>query len=89
MPEGFTHRNLTEVEDSDPKFGFEENQEARFASEAMETECTGLSFHPVKPGKRQGFGHWHEDAEEVYVVIAFGPRRSDDRGDIEIGWWSD
>ena len=130
MPDGFTHRSLNEVEDSAPKFGFEDNQEARFASEAMETEHTGLSFHRVKPGKRQGFGHWHEDAEEVYVVLAgsgrmklddeiielaerdavrvpgpvtrafeagddglevlaFGPLRTDDKGDIEIGWWSD
>ena len=36
----------------------------------METEQTGLSYHRVKPGKRQGFGHRHEKAEEVYVVIS-------------------
>jgi mannose-6-phosphate isomerase-like protein (cupin superfamily) len=24
----------------------------------------------VKPGKRQGFGHRHENAEEVYVVVS-------------------
>ena len=127
MPD-YTHRNLSEVEDSAPKFGFGENQEARFASEDMQTEQTGLSYHRVKPGKRQPFGHTHDEAEEVYVVLAgsgrvnldgevvelveldavrvppgvvrafeaddeglrilaFGPRRTDDRGDMFQGWW--
>ena len=31
---------------------------------------TGVSHHRVKPGKRQGFAHKHDEAEEVYVVIA-------------------
>ncbi len=70
MPDGFTHLNLSEVEDSAPKFGFEEHQEARFASEALATEQTGFSLHRVKPGRRQGFGHRHEEAEEIYVVLA-------------------
>jgi mannose-6-phosphate isomerase-like protein (cupin superfamily) len=66
----YTHRNLNEVEDSAPKFGLSDHQEARFANEALETEQTGFSFHRVKPGKRQGFGHVHENAEEVYVVVS-------------------
>lgn len=130
MATDYTHLNLTEVEDSAPKFGFEDHQEARFATEALETAQTGLSFHRIKPGRRQGFGHYHEEAEEVYVVlagsgrmklddevielvardavrvpgpvvrafeggedglevIACGPLRGDDPGDVFMDWWSD
>jgi mannose-6-phosphate isomerase-like protein (cupin superfamily) len=33
----------------------------------------------LKPGKRQAFGHCHNEAEEVYVVLAGGGRvRLDD-----------
>ena len=66
----YTHRNLDDVDDSARKFGLEELQEARFANEALEAEQTGFAFHRVKPGKRQGFGHKHDEAEEVYVVVS-------------------
>ena len=65
----YTRLNLEDVEDSAPKFGFSEVQEARFANGDLETEQTGVSFHRVKPGKRQAFAHRHDEAEEVYVVI--------------------
>ena len=81
MPGKYTHRNLADVEDSAPKFGFGDRQEARFASEEMETEQTGLSHHFVKPGQRQGFAHNHEEAEEVYVVLA-GSGRINLDGDV-------
>jgi mannose-6-phosphate isomerase-like protein (cupin superfamily) len=66
----FTLKKLTEVDDSAPRFGYAEHQEARFATKDLEAEQTGLSHHRVKPGKRQGFAHKHEDAEEIYVVVA-------------------
>lgn len=50
MATPFTHRRLTDVEDSAPRFGFGEIQEARCA-------------------------HKHDEAEEIYVIIA--------------GWWQD
>lgn len=65
----YTVKNLDEVEDSAPKHGFGDTQEARFANAAFDAKDTGFSFHRVKPGKRQGFAHRHEDAEEVYVVL--------------------
>jgi len=130
MAASYTNKNLAAVEDSAPRFGLGESQEARFANAALETEQTGLSYHRLKAGKRQGFAHRHEEAEEVYVVIsgsgrvkldgdivelerldavrvspdvtrsfeagdeglellAFGPRRADDRGEIVQGWWVD
>ena len=70
MSRPYTLRNLSEVEDSAGRFGMGELQEARFANDELDAERTGLSLHRVKPGKRQGFGHRHEDAEEVYVVLS-------------------
>ena len=70
MAAPYTHRSLDDVEDSAPKFGYDAVQEAHFANGALETEQTGVSFHRVKPGKRQGFGHRHDEAEEVYVILS-------------------
>ena len=70
MPPTYTYMKLEEVEDSAPKFGIGEIQEARFAKDALEAERTGVSLHRLKPGKRQAFGHRHEEAEEVYVVLS-------------------
>jgi mannose-6-phosphate isomerase-like protein (cupin superfamily) len=69
MAAPFTLKNLAEVNDSAPKFGFAEVQEARFANDELEAEQTGVSYQRVKPGKRQAFAHRHERAEEVYVVL--------------------
>jgi uncharacterized cupin superfamily protein len=69
MAAPFTLKNLAEVDDSAPKAGFAEVQEARFAKDELEAEQTGVSYQRVKPGKRQAFAHRHERAEEVYVVL--------------------
>jgi mannose-6-phosphate isomerase-like protein (cupin superfamily) len=65
----YTIKNLQEVEDSAPKFGFGSKQEARFARKDLDAERTGLSFHRVLSGQQQGFAHRHEKAEEIYVVL--------------------
>ena len=69
MRNPFTHKKLTEVKDSAADFGHGDVMEARFAQADLEAEKTGFSFHRIKPGKRQPFGHKHDDAEEVYVVV--------------------
>src|SRR3954452_6330797 len=69
MRNPFTHKKLNEVKDSAPGFGFGDDMEARFAKDDVEAEDTGFSFHRLKPGKRQPFGHAHEETEEVYVVV--------------------
>ena len=66
----YTKKNLDRVEDSAPKFGYQELQEARFAGQDLDAEATGVAFIRVKPGRRQGFAHKHDEAEEVYVVIS-------------------
>jgi mannose-6-phosphate isomerase-like protein (cupin superfamily) len=70
MADPYTLKRLTEVDDAAPGAGFGEIQEARFATGDLDAEATGVSHHRLKAGKRQPFGHRHEAAEEVYVVIA-------------------
>jgi mannose-6-phosphate isomerase-like protein (cupin superfamily) len=69
MRNPFTHKKLDEVKDSAPEFGVGDGMEARFAKDDVEAEETGFSFHRLQPGKRQPFGHNHEEAEEIYVIV--------------------
>ncbi len=64
----YSIKNLREVEDKAPSFGFDAVQEARFAREDLSAETIGLAFHRVKAGQRQAFAHRHKQAEEIYVV---------------------
>jgi mannose-6-phosphate isomerase-like protein (cupin superfamily) len=66
----YTIKNLRQVDDAAPRFGFDEVQESRFAWRDLNAERTGLSMHRVKPGARQAFAHRHEQAEEIYVVLS-------------------
>jgi mannose-6-phosphate isomerase-like protein (cupin superfamily) len=65
-----TKTNLREVDDSAPRFGLSETQEARFASRDLAAEQTGVTYLIIKPGRREAFAHRHREAEEVYVVLA-------------------
>jgi mannose-6-phosphate isomerase-like protein (cupin superfamily) len=84
MPAPFTHKKLTDVKDSAPEFGMEDVQEARFAKGDLEAEETGVSHHRLKPEQRTPFGHRHEQAEEVYIVIAGSGRLKLDDEIIEV-----
>jgi quinol monooxygenase YgiN/mannose-6-phosphate isomerase-like protein (cupin superfamily) len=66
---GYTIRNLTEAEDQAAKFGYGEMGEARFPSDDLDAEQTGISLQYLRPGKRQLFAHRHHRAEEIYVVV--------------------
>ena len=71
--------NLRDVEDSAQKFGYGDKQESRFPGSDLGTQATGLAYHVVKPDRRQPFGHRHDEAEEVHVVIAgYGILKLDD-----------
>ncbi len=67
---GATIVNLEQVEDQAAKFGLGHVGEARFASSSLHTARTGISLHRLRPRARQAFGHSHEHAEEVYVVLS-------------------
>jgi mannose-6-phosphate isomerase-like protein (cupin superfamily) len=84
MSDPFTRTRLTEVKDSAADFGHGEAMEVRFAKEDVGAEETGLSHHRVKPNKRQPFGHNHDEAEEVYVVIRGSGRMKLDDEVIEV-----
>lgn len=76
---GYTKANLDDVEDSAARFGFGEIGEARFPTDEVGATQTGFSHHTLRPGRRQAFGHRHERAEEVYVVLSGSGRvRIDD-----------
>jgi quinol monooxygenase YgiN/mannose-6-phosphate isomerase-like protein (cupin superfamily) len=66
---GYTHINLEDVKDMAPRFGFGEQGEARFANRPLRTMGTGISHQRLRPGVRQAFGHRHQHAEEVVVVL--------------------
>ena len=83
-PGPYTLKNLTEVEDSAPKFGFEGIQEAHFANQDLEVEGTGVSHHRLNSGKRQAFAHRHEQAEEVYVILEGSGRVKLDEEIVEL-----
>jgi mannose-6-phosphate isomerase-like protein (cupin superfamily) len=85
MATSYTRKNLADVDDSAPKFGYGELQEAHFATGDLGAEAVGMSFHRVKPNKRQGFAHKHHKAEEVYVVVGGAGRMKLDDEVIEIG----
>jgi mannose-6-phosphate isomerase-like protein (cupin superfamily) len=84
MAAPFTRKKLTDVKDSAPDFGMEDVQEARFAKQDLEAEKTGVSHICLKPGRRTPFGHRHENAEEVYVVIGGSGRLKLDDEIIEV-----
>jgi mannose-6-phosphate isomerase-like protein (cupin superfamily) len=80
----YTIKNLRNVKDMAPQFGFDKVQEARFAYRDLDAEATGLAFHVVKPGQRQAFAHRHEQAEEVYVVLSGSGRMKLDDEIIDV-----
>ena len=84
MPDAYTHKKLTDVKDSAPEFGLGDVQEARFAKGELDAEKTGVSYFDVKPNQRAPFGHKHDEAEEVYVVIAGSGRMKLDDEIIEV-----
>jgi mannose-6-phosphate isomerase-like protein (cupin superfamily) len=81
----FTKKNLREVEDSAVKHGFSETQMARFAGAALDCETIGFALEGVKPNSRQAFGHRHDEAEEVYVIVQGSGRMRLDDEEIEVG----
>lgn len=86
MPTPFTRKRLTDVKDSAPEFGFGDIQEARFARKDLDAEQTGVSHVRLRAGERSPFGHRHEQAEEVYVVLGGSGRikLDDEILDIEV-----
>jgi uncharacterized cupin superfamily protein len=84
MAASYTLKNLTDVKDSAAVFGLGEFQEVRFANDDLDAENTGVSHHRLHPGRRSPFGHRHENAEEVYVVVGGSGRAKLDDDIVEL-----
>jgi mannose-6-phosphate isomerase-like protein (cupin superfamily) len=78
-------KNLRDVKDVAPDGGFGEIQEARFARKDLQAEQTGLAYHVLRPGKRQGFAHRHNEAEEIFVVLSGTGRMKIDDEVLDVG----
>lgn len=84
MSTPYTVMRLTDVKDSAQQFGVGGDMEARFAKDELDAERTGLSHHRLKPTKRQPFGHKHDQAEEIYVVLGGNGRVKLDDDVVEV-----
>jgi quinol monooxygenase YgiN/quercetin dioxygenase-like cupin family protein len=84
-PAGYTIRNLDDAEDLAAKYGYGETGEARFPSDELEAEHTGVSLQHLRPGKRQQFAHHHHRAEEVYLVLSGSGRVKIEDEILDIG----
>lgn len=69
MSTGYARINIEDVEDVAAKFGMGEVGEARYVREDVGAERVGLSWYRMNPNRRTGFGHRHDDVEEIYVVL--------------------
>jgi uncharacterized cupin superfamily protein len=67
---GFAHINLDDVADLAAQYGMGELGEARYLREDVGAEGIGMTLYRMNPGRRGGFGHRHERAEEMYVVLS-------------------
>jgi mannose-6-phosphate isomerase-like protein (cupin superfamily) len=65
----YTIINLADVPDSAPAYGLSFG-EVRFPRELAGADRTGFGHVRIFPGEQQSFGHRHEQAEEVYFVLA-------------------
>lgn len=69
MATGYAHINIDAVDDVAPQYGMGEAGECRPLATPLGAEGIGASFYRMKPGKRHGFGHSHNEAEEMYLVL--------------------
>ena len=65
----YTIINLTDVPNMAPTHGLTFG-EVRFPRELAGAQQTGFGHQRIFPGEQQSFGHRHEQAEEIYFVIA-------------------
>jgi uncharacterized cupin superfamily protein len=85
--DGYTVKNLREVEDQAPKFGFSPGMQARFARVPLGLERSGIGLFRISPGFRQPFGHRHREQEEVYVLVSGSARARLGEEVVELRPW--
>jgi mannose-6-phosphate isomerase-like protein (cupin superfamily) len=85
MATPYTLKKLTDVKDSAAEFGIGHIQEARFAGGDLDAQDTGVALEHLKPNQRSPFGHVHEKAEEIYVVLSGSGRAKLDDEIVDLG----
>ena len=85
MATPYTLKKLTDVKDSAAEFGLGDIQEARFAGGDLGAQDTGVALVHLRPNQRSPFGHVHEKAEEIYVVLSGSGRAKLDDEIIDLG----
>jgi len=80
----YTIKNLAETTDAAAAGGFGEFGEAHFPKDELGAESTGIGYQVLKPGKRSPFGHRHDTAEEVYVILSGSGRMRLDEDIVDV-----
>jgi mannose-6-phosphate isomerase-like protein (cupin superfamily) len=80
----YTKKNLRDLDDVAAARGAK-GFEARFGAGDLGCETTGFALETIHPGARTPFKHHHENAEEVYVVIAGSGTMALDNEQIDVG----
>ena len=85
---GYTKLNLQDdVENSAEKFGMGDVLAAHFVRDDLDATQFGLSLQRLKPNQRLPFGHYHEQQEEVYVIVGGSGRLKLGDEVVEVGRW--
>jgi mannose-6-phosphate isomerase-like protein (cupin superfamily) len=84
MDNSYAKVNFDAVEDMNARYEMQEIGEARYLREDVGAEAVGVTLYRMRPRKRTGFGHRHEQAEELYVVLAGGGRVKIDDEIVEL-----
>jgi quercetin dioxygenase-like cupin family protein len=85
---GYTKLNLfADVENSAEKFGMGDVLAAHFVRDDLEATQFGLSLQRLKPNQRMPFGHYHEQQEEVYVIVGGSGRLKLDDDVVDVRQW--
>lgn len=87
MNESYGKINFADVEDLNARYGMQEIGEARYLREDVGAETVGATLYRMKPGKRTGFGHRHENVEELYFVTSGSGRLKVDDDIVELREW--
>ena len=77
----FTRMKLTDVANRAPA---DSGIEAHFPRTDLGAEQAGVAFHRLAPNVRQPFGHRHEQAEEIFIVIGGSGRMKLDDEIVEL-----
>jgi uncharacterized cupin superfamily protein len=81
----YARKNLMDIENMAPRFGYEGGFEARFGGRELGASQTGISMQRLPPDSEAPFGHRHEKAEEIYVVLEGSGRMKLGDDVIEVG----